>query len=134
MRKEGFVNAIDFLLKDLLCCCLTPLSCRFSSPLSLCPTCNPTLNANTPPSLNPLSTPNTHIHPSHTHPHTNTQVCAKVFGSASGLVDMIVSHVPSSKVATASKVARLYTGPQDPNSPLLQFMTGCSRSGGCVCV
>jgi hypothetical protein len=57
------------------------------------------------------------------------QVCSKVFGSATGIVDMLVQHVPSSKDATAAKVARLYTGPQDPNSPLLQFMTGCSRTG-----
>lgn len=57
------------------------------------------------------------------------QVCSKVFGSASGLVDMLVQHVPSSKDATAAKVARLYTGPQDPNSPLMQFMTSCSRTG-----
>jgi hypothetical protein len=52
-----------------------------------------------------------------------------VFGAASGVVDMLVQHIPSSKVATANKVARLYTGPQDPNSQLIQFMTGCSRSG-----
>jgi hypothetical protein len=45
------------------------------------------------------------------------------------LVDMLVQHIPSSKAATAAKVARLYTGPQDPNSTLMQFMTGCSRSG-----
>jgi U5 small nuclear ribonucleoprotein component len=57
------------------------------------------------------------------------QVCSKVFGSATGIVDMLVQHVPSSKDATAAKVARLYTGPQDPNSPLIQFMTGCSRTG-----
>lgn len=42
---------------------------------------------------------------------------------------MLVQHIPSSKVATANKVARLYTGPQDPNSPLIQFMNNCSRSG-----
>jgi hypothetical protein len=60
---------------------------------------------------------------------THTQVCSRVFGAASGLVDMLVAHIPSSKVATANKVARLYTGPQDPNSQLIQFMTGCSRSG-----
>uniref|UniRef100_A0A383VQF5 SNU114 homolog n=1 Tax=Tetradesmus obliquus TaxID=3088 RepID=A0A383VQF5_TETOB len=60
------------------------------------------------------------------------EVCSKVFGSASGLVDMLVQHVPSSKDATAAKVARLYTGPQDPNSPLMQFMTSCSRTGPLV--
>ena len=52
-----------------------------------------------------------------------------MFGGSSGLVDMLVQHIPSSKAATAAKVARLYTGPQDPNSTLMQFMTGCSRSG-----
>jgi hypothetical protein len=60
---------------------------------------------------------------------TGLQVCSQVFGSATGLVDMVVAHVPSSKVATAAKVARLYTGPQDPNSALVQFMTTCSRTG-----
>lgn len=60
----------------------------------------------------------------------STQVCSRVFGAASGLVDMLVSHIPSSKVATANKVARLYTGPQDPDSPIIQFMSTCSRSGG----
>lgn len=68
-------------------------------------------------------------------PHTHTpsslrlQVCSRVFGASSGLVDMLVQHIPSSKVATANKVARLYTGPQDPSSPLIQFMNSCSRSG-----
>eukprot|EP00878_Enallax_costatus_P008789 GHUV01009187.1.p1 GENE.GHUV01009187.1~~GHUV01009187.1.p1 ORF type:complete len:741 (+),score=244.40 GHUV01009187.1:354-2576(+) len=59
------------------------------------------------------------------------QVCSKVFGSATGLVDMLVQHIPSSKAATASKVSRLYTGPQDPSSAnqVIQFMTGCSRTG-----
>jgi U5 small nuclear ribonucleoprotein component len=57
------------------------------------------------------------------------QVCAKVFGDASGLVDMLVQHIPSSRAATANKVARLYTGPQDPSSQLMQFMLNCSRTG-----
>lgn len=60
------------------------------------------------------------------------EVCSRVFGASSGLVDMLVQHIPSSKVATASKVARLYTGPQDPSSPLIQFMNSCSRSGPLV--
>lgn len=62
-------------------------------------------------------------------PPARLQVCSRVFGASSGLVDMLVQHIPSSKVATANKVARLYTGPQDPSSPLLQFMNSCSRSG-----
>lgn len=62
-----------------------------------------------------------------------TQVASKVFGSAAGLVDMLVQHVPSSKAGTASKVARLYTGPHDPASPLFHFMTSCSRTGEGLC-
>ena len=38
--------------------------------------------------------------------------CSRIFGSASGLVDMLVAHTPSSRDAAASKVARCYTGPQ----------------------
>ena len=38
------------------------------------------------------------------------EACAKIFGSAGGLVDMLVRHVPSSRAATAAKVERCYTG------------------------
>ena len=38
--------------------------------------------------------------------------CSSVFGSATGLVDMLVEGVPSSRKATARKVHRDYTGPQ----------------------
>ena len=40
------------------------------------------------------------------------EACGKVFGSAAGLVDMIVEHTPSSRKATAKKVQQDYTGPQ----------------------
>ncbi|KAF8072579.1 hypothetical protein HT031_000239 [Scenedesmus sp. PABB004] len=61
------------------------------------------------------------------------EVCARVFGPASGLVDMLVAHVPSAKAATPGKVARLYTGPQAEGSgQLLQFMHACSRTGPLV--
>jgi hypothetical protein len=84
------------------------------------------------PQATPPQTP--HLPPPTPHPLiVSTQVCSRVFGAASGLVDMLVAHIPSSKVATANKVARLYTGPQDPNSPIIQFMNSCSRSGACVC-
>ncbi len=32
------------------------------------------------------------------------EACSHVFGSSSGLVDMLVEHVPSSRRATATKV------------------------------
>jgi hypothetical protein len=56
------------------------------------------------------------------------QVCSRIFGNATGLVDMLVEHVPSSRVATAGKVSRLYTGPRE-DSQLVQFMNACSRTG-----
>ncbi|KAF6263582.1 elongation factor EF-Tu-like protein [Scenedesmus sp. NREL 46B-D3] len=40
------------------------------------------------------------------------EVCSKVFGSATGITDMLVQH--------------------DPSSTLMQFMTGCSRTGPLV--
>jgi U5 small nuclear ribonucleoprotein component len=62
---------------------------------------------------------------------TPPQVCSQVFGSATGLVDMLVAHVPSAKRATAAKVARCYTGPQD-DSPLLQYMKDAAPRGPLV--
>lgn len=38
------------------------------------------------------------------------EACSAVFGSAAGLVDMLVQHVPSSKKATAAKVKATFTG------------------------
>ena len=40
------------------------------------------------------------------------EACGRVFGSAAGMVDMLVEHVPSSRKATAKKVLSDYTGPQ----------------------
>ncbi|GAB4814650.1 hypothetical protein N2152v2_001696 [Parachlorella kessleri] len=86
------------------------------------------------------------------------EVCAKVFGSAAGLVDMVVRGVPTAKAATAAKlrvlmgggrawvmvvrgvptakaatatqVARCYTGPQD--SELVEHMRACNPRGPLV--
>ncbi|GAX78591.1 hypothetical protein CEUSTIGMA_g6030.t1 [Chlamydomonas eustigma] len=41
------------------------------------------------------------------------EACSHVFGSAAGMVDMLVEHVPSSRKATVKKVQQDYTGPQD---------------------
>ncbi len=41
---------------------------------------------------------------------TSQMACSKIFGSAAGLVDMLVRWLPSSKAATATKVERCYTG------------------------
>ena len=49
-----------------------------------------------------------------------------------GLTDMLVQHIPSSKRATAAKVARDYTGPQDPSIPLVKFMTDAAPRGPLV--
>lgn len=38
------------------------------------------------------------------------EACSSVFGTASGLVDMLVAHIPSSKKATAKKVQQDFTG------------------------
>ena len=50
------------------------------------------------------------------------EACGKVFGSASGMVDMLVDHVPSSRRAAAKKVQQDYTGPQ--------VRAGVVKSGG----
>lgn len=55
------------------------------------------------------------------------EVCSRVFGSATGVVDMLVEHVPSSKRATANKVVQDYTGPQD--SAPVTFMAECNARG-----
>ena len=43
-------------------------------------------------------------------PFAIQEACSAVFGSAAGLVDMLVQHVPSSKKATAKKVQQDFTG------------------------
>lgn len=58
------------------------------------------------------------------------QVCGAVLGSCSGLVDMLVASVPSSKKATAAKVERHYSGPLD--GPEVSFMSGCNPRGPLV--
>lgn len=55
------------------------------------------------------------------------EACSHVFGSSTGLVDMLVEHVPSSRRATAAKVQRDYTGPQD--GEVVEFMTSCNPRG-----
>ena len=52
---------------------------------------------------------------------------SKMFGSGSGIVDMLVHHVPSSKAATKEKVQRCYTGPHDSN--LMKHMESCDAAG-----
>ncbi|KAL6759260.1 elongation factor EF-Tu-like protein [Haematococcus lacustris] len=58
------------------------------------------------------------------------EACSAVFGTASGLVDMLVQGVPSSKKATAKKVAQDFTGPLD--SEVAEFMTACNARGPLV--
>lgn len=38
------------------------------------------------------------------------EAASKVFGSAAGMVDMMVRHVPSARKATATKVTQDYSG------------------------
>mmetsp|Transcript_31387 Transcript_31387/g.102363 ORF Transcript_31387/g.102363 Transcript_31387/m.102363 type:complete len:994 (+) Transcript_31387:69-3050(+) len=55
----------------------------------------------------------------------------QVFGTATGLVDMLAKHAPSAKAATATKVEHIYTGPQD--GTLASHMRACDQTGP-VCV
>lgn len=55
------------------------------------------------------------------------EVLSAVFGSASGLVDMLVRHVPSPRAGAAAKVERCYTGPQD--SAAAEHMRACHPRG-----
>lgn len=41
------------------------------------------------------------------------EAASKVFGSAAGMVDMLVKHIPSARRATATKVNTDYTGGVD---------------------
>lgn len=50
-------------------------------------------------------------------------VLAQFFGSSTGLVDMIVNHIPSPVTAAAEKVVKTYTGPQ--TSEIVQSMKAC---------
>lgn len=53
-----------------------------------------------------------------------------MLGSCSGIVDMLVAHVPSSRRATPAKVAAHYSGP--PDSPAVSFMDACNPRGPLV--
>lgn len=55
---------------------------------------------------------------------------SRFFGSARGLVDMLVRHVPSAKAGAASKVERCYTGPQD--AVVAEQMRACNAAGPLV--
>ncbi|MEW5309265.1 MAG: hypothetical protein WDW38_001161 [Sanguina aurantia] len=55
------------------------------------------------------------------------EACSGLFGAAQGVVDMLVQHIPSSKRATASKVARDYSGPQA--GEVVEFMSACNPRG-----
>lgn len=45
-----------------------------------------------------------------------TDVCSAIFGKASGLTQMLVQHIPSSKSGAKTKVEHLYSGPPVCNS------------------
>lgn len=47
--------------------------------------------------------------------------------NCSGVVDMMVAHVPPSRKATADKVAAHYSGPLD--APAVSFMVACNPRG-----
>lgn len=54
-------------------------------------------------------------------------VLDQFFGPATGLVDMIVEHIPSPVVGASTKVERTYTGPQ--TSELPTCMKACDAEG-----
>lgn len=53
--------------------------------------------------------------------------CSQIFGSATGLVDMMIVHVPSSKAGAANKVARVYSGPQ--SAEIVGHIKDCNPRG-----
>ena len=63
---------------------------------------------------------------------------SRMFGSASGIVDMLVKHVPSPKDGAGPKVERCYTGPvcvlpgQGDESTLVKDMRACNPRGTMV--
>jgi len=57
-------------------------------------------------------------------------VCVGVFGPATGVVDMLAAHVPSSRAGTKAKVERFYSGPH--NSTLVDHMKACNPKGPLV--
>ncbi|KAI8110430.1 hypothetical protein M9435_002105 [Picochlorum sp. BPE23] len=54
-------------------------------------------------------------------------VLSSVFGSASGIVDMVVKHIPSAASGTSRLVDRCYTGPHD--SETVRRMKLCDATG-----
>lgn len=59
------------------------------------------------------------------------EVCSKIFGSATGVVDMLVAHIPSSKRCTSTRVQRDYTGPMDCDL-VKKHMEPCNPRGPLV--
>lgn len=57
-------------------------------------------------------------------------ICRKVFGTATGITDLMVEHLPSSLEGTRKKVEMLYTGPVD--SPFAREVSSCSENGPLV--
>ena len=57
--------------------------------------------------------------------------CRKVFGDASGLVDMLAAHCPTTREGAATKVNRAYSGPQaaDGEEGVVPAMRACDASG-----
>ncbi|KAG9457723.1 hypothetical protein H6P81_002231 [Aristolochia fimbriata] len=53
--------------------------------------------------------------------------CSSVFGTATGFTDMLVEHIPSAKVAAASKIEHIYMGPQDSSN--VEAMKDCDAEG-----
>lgn len=58
------------------------------------------------------------------------EVLTRVFGTATGLVDMMVRHLPSARAATEAKVRGCYTGPLD--NDLAHHMLSCDAKGPLV--
>eukprot|EP00976_Prorocentrum_cordatum_P061871 1176486-Prorocentrum_minimum.AAC.1 len=52
--------------------------------------------------------------------------CKQIFGTATGLVDMMVKHLPSSRGGALDKVEHNYTGPLDTD--LVEGMKRCGPS------
>ncbi|KAI9206814.1 P-loop containing nucleoside triphosphate hydrolase protein [Polychytrium aggregatum] len=54
-------------------------------------------------------------------------VCGEFFGNSSGLVDMLVKHVPSPAENAERKISHIYTGDQD--GPIANAMINCDPNG-----
>jgi len=58
--------------------------------------------------------------------------CKKVFGDASGLVDMLAKHLPTAKEGAPGKISRTYTGPLATEGGafgVVAAMQGCDAGG-----